>query len=206
VPIITFLQDIFAATKGRYYRTVGRHTQKFCSKAVKMSVNDVQKRIFFVTAICADELVAALMRVDKKRQVGPFNGRTLKQKLPKQQIAAALRVYMSGILTLTSVHKEALLAVAGMQEEELLHTWCKVFDYSPSDMDLFDTVFLPAYRQGGIITLSTLVGKSILEQLFATDEAMSSVETELLQTIMLEDASAVIQIIQNCSQGGVKTS
>ena len=205
MPIITFLQDIFAATKGRYYRTVGRHTQKFCSKAVNMSVNDAQKRIFFVTAICADELIAALMGVDKKRQVGPFNNRILKQKLSKQQIAAALRVYMSGILTLASTHKDALLAESGMQEEELLHVWCKVFDYSPSDMDLFDAVLLPAYRQGGIITLSTLVGKSILEHLFVTNEAMSSVETALLQNIMLEDAAAVIQIVQNCSQGGVKT-
>lgn len=200
MPIITFLQDIFAATKGRYYRTVGRHTQKFCSKAVKLSVNDAQKRIFFVTAICADEVIAALMGVAQKRQLGSFNARTLKQKLPKQQITAALRVYMSGILTLTSSHKQALLAVSGMQEEELLHVWCKVFDYSPSDMDLFDTALLPAYRQGGIITLSTLVGKSILEHLFVTNEAMSPAETKFLQNIMLEDAAAVIQIVQTAAR------
>lgn len=196
MPIITFFQDIFAATKGRYYRTVGRHTQKYCSKAVKMSRNETQKRIFFIAAICADELIAALIKVDKKRQVQPFTGRTIKRKLPKQQISAALRVYASGILTLTSHHKDVLLAGAGLEEQELLGIWCRVFDYSSSDMDFFDTVLLPAYQQGGIDALSQLIGKTILDHLFETNDAMSPAEAEILQDIMLEDAAAVVQSAQ----------
>lgn len=196
MPVITFLQDIFAAAKGRYFRSVGRHTQKFCSQAAKFAGNDVQKKILLITAISADELVAALIGVDNKRPAGAFGGRTGKHRLTRQQITAALRVYLSGLLTLTSAHKKALLAQAGLEEQELLQLWCRVFDYAAADMQLFDECLLPAYRQEGSLGVSRLVGKRILDCLFQPAGEMSPAETELLHNAMLEDAAAVIRVIQ----------
>ena len=197
MPIITFLKDIFAAAKGRYHRTVGRHTQQFCTQAVKLSRNGVQKKIFFVTAICADEFIAALIGVDAKRPVGAFGERKLKPRLSAREISAALRIYISGILTLTSLHKTELLAKAELQEQELLQAWCRVFGYLPADMDVFDTVLLPAYQQGGITALSNLVGKAVLEQLFLTAGTMSPEESAQLEQFLLEDAAVVIRLVQS---------
>lgn len=196
LPIITFLQDIFSVVKGPYHRKIGRHTQRFCSKAVKNSANEVQKKVFFITAICADELIAALIGVDNKRQVKHFGRRVLKQKISKQQITAALRMYISVILTLISSYKEVLLQQTGMQEQELLHTWCRVFEYLPADKQLFDEVLLPAYQQGGIDGLSQLVGENILDQLFLENEDLSLSERSVLQNIMISDAAAVVRVLQ----------
>lgn len=198
MPIITFLKDIFAAAKGCYHRTVGRHTQQFCTQAAKLSRNGVQKKIFFVTAICADEFIAALIGVDAKRPVGAFRERKLKPRLSAREISAALRIYISGILTLTSLHKTELLAKAELQEQELLQAWCRVFGYLPADMEVFDTVLLPAYQQGGITALSNLVGTAVLEQLFLpAGGAMSPEENAHLEQLLLEDATAVIRLVQS---------
>ena len=196
LPIITFLQDIFSVVKGPYYRKVGRHTQRFCSKTVKRSTNKMQKKVFFIVAICADEFIAALIGVDNKRQVEPFKERTLKQKISKQQITMALRIYLSAILTLLSSQKELLLQQTGMEEQQLLQTWCSIFEYLPSDMQLFDKVMLPEYQQGGIESLRVLVGKNISEQLFLVNDELSLSEMEFLQKIMVEDAAAVVQVLQ----------
>lgn len=183
-------------TKGPYHRKVGRHTQKFCSRAVKRSTNETQKKIFFIAAICADELIASLIGVDNKRQVDPFKVRTLKTKILKPEITMALRVYLSALLTLVSVQKKALLQRTGMEETELLQTWCSIFEYLPSDMQLFDEVMLPMYQQGGIESLSALVGREIVEQLFLVNDTMSPVEMNILQNIMVEDATALVGLLE----------
>lgn len=195
MPIITFLQDLFSVAKGPYHRKIGRYTQRFCSRAAKGTTNEIQKKIFLITAICADELIAALIGLDNKRQVEPFKGRTLKQKLAKQQVTVALRVYLSAILTLMSAQKELLLQKTGFQEQELLNTWCSIFEYSPSDIELFNEVLLHAYQQSGIDGLSELVGKNILKQLFLVNDVMSLSEIECLQKIMVEDAAAVVRVL-----------
>lgn len=195
LPVITFLQDVFSAVKGPYHRKIGRHTQRFCSRAVKRSTNEMQKKVFFITAICADELIASLIGVDNKRQVAAFKGRTLKAKIAKKQITMALRVYMSGILTLISSHKELFLQQINMEEQQLLQTWCQIFDYVPSDMKLFDEVLLPTYRQGGIKSLSMSVGENILQPLFLESDGLSSSEMECLECIMVEDAAAVVHAL-----------
>lgn len=195
MPIITFLQDIFAATKGPYYQKVGRHTQTFCKRAVKNAKNELQKKMFFVAAICADELIASLVGVDDKRQVAAFKGRALQKTIRKKQITAALRVYLSTILVLTSVQKELLLTNSRMTEEEMLHVWCSIFEYTPADMQLFDTILLPAYQQQGLEELSQTAGKAMLEQLFSTSTELNPAEQETLQNIMLEDAAAVLRVL-----------
>lgn len=194
MPIITILQDIFSVVKGPYHRKIGKHTQRFCSKAVKQSKNEVQKKLFFIAAICADELIASLIGADNKRQVEPFQGRILKQKISKEQLTMALRTYLSAILTLMSSHKGILLEQACMQEQELLHTWCEIFEYLPSDRQLFNDVLLPAYRRGGIDELSVLVGENIMEKLFLGDGTLNVLQIEILQNIMIEDAVAVVQV------------
>ena len=196
MPIITFLQDIFSVAKGPYHRKIGRHTQRFCSKAAKRSTNEMQKRTFFMVAICADEFIAALIGVDNKRQVEPFKELTLKQKISKQEITAALRTYLSAILILISSHKEILLQQTYMQEQELLHTWCDIFEYLPSDMQTFNEVLLPAYQQGGIEDLSVLVGKNIREYLFVGNGVLGLSQREALQNIMVEDTVAVVRFLE----------
>jgi hypothetical protein len=196
VPIITFLQDVFSMAKGPYHHKIGRHTQRFCSKAAKCSTNEMQKKIFFVTAICADEFVAALLGVDNKRQIEPFKKRTLKTKIAKQQIVIALRIYMSAILTLISSQKDILLQKTGLEEQELLRLWCFIFEYLPSDMQLFNELLLPAYQHGGIDGLSMSVGKSIIDQLFVVNDTLNPSELEMLQRTMIEDITAVLRLLE----------
>lgn len=196
LPIITFLQDVFAMTKGPYHRKVGRHTQKFCSRAVKRSGNEIQKKIFFIAAICADEFIASLLGVDNKRQVGPLAVRTFKPKIRKPEISTALRIYMSALLTVISLEKKLLLERTGMEENELLKTWCAVFEYLPSDMKLFDEVMLPNYQEGGIESLSALVGKEIVRQLCLDHDALTPLEMKILQNIIIEDAAALMGLLQ----------
>lgn len=196
MPIVTMLQDIFSVVKGPYYRKVGRHTQRFCSRAAKRSKNEVQKKLFLITAICADEFIAALIGVDNKRQVDQLKGRVLKEKIRKPQMTAALRVYTSALLTLLSSHKELLLQQTCMQEQELLHTWCEIFEYLPVERQLFNDVLLPAYGQGGIEALSLLVGKNMMEHLFLDNGALNPLQLEALQHIMIEDTVAVVRALK----------
>ena len=197
LPIITFLQDVFSVVKGPYHRKVGRHTQGFCSRAVKRSTNEMQRKVFFIVAICADEFIAALIGVDNKRQVEAFKELPLKQKISKEQITAAIRIYLSAILTLLSSHKVILLQQTYMQEQELLHKWCEIFEYLPSDMQTFNEVLLPAYQQGGIEDLSILVGKNIMEQLFMGNGVLSLSQRQTLQNIMVDDTVAVVGFLEN---------
>ncbi len=196
MPIITFLQDVFSMAKGPYHHKIGRHTQRFCSKAAKCSTNEMQKKIFFVTAICADEFVAALLGVDNKRHIEPFKKRTLKTKIAKQQIVITVRIYMSAILTLISSQKEILLLKTGLEEQELLRMWCSIFEYGPSDMQLFNELLLPAYQHDGIDGLSMSVGKSIIDQLFVVNDALNPSELEMLQKTMIEDITAVLRLLE----------
>jgi hypothetical protein len=196
VPIITFLQDVFSIAKGPYHHKIGRHTQRFCSKAAKYSGNEMQKKIFFVTAICADEFVAALLGVDNKRQKEMFKKRILKNKIAKQQIVIALRIYMSAILTLISSQKEILLQKTGLEEQELLRMWCFIFEYLSSNMQLFNELLLPAYQHDGIDGLSMSVGKSVIDQLFVVNDALNSFELEFLQRTMVEDVTAVLRLLE----------
>lgn len=196
VPIITFLQDVFSIAKGSYHRKVGRHTQRFCSKAVKFSINELQKRIFFVAAICADEFIATLLALDNKRQVNPFQGQTLKNKIAKRQILGVLHVYMSAILILMSSQKDIVLQEIGMEEENFLDIWCTVFEYSPSDMKMFNELILPVYQQEGIDGLGILVSQYAIEQLFIVNDVLSSSEVETLQKIIVEDAVAMVRVLQ----------
>ena len=200
MPIITFLQDIFSIAKGPYHRRLGKYTQRFCNKAAQRSGNGIQKKIFLITAICADEFIGALMGLNSKRQIEPFKGRTLKQKLAKQQVTVALRVYLSAILILISSQKDLLLEQTDLQEQELLTAWCAIFEYSPSDMQLFNEVLLHAYQQRGIEGLSMLAGKHMIEELFIGNEALSHAEKSTLEKIMVEDAAAVVRVLHISKQ------
>ena len=196
LPIITFLQDIFSVVKGPYHRKVGRFTQKFCSRAAKEAKNEVQKKLFFVTAICADEFIAALIGVDNKRSVAYFKEWVLQEKLGKGQMVGVLRVYMSALFTLLSSHKERLLRQTDMEEQELLQTWCRVFEYGPVDVQLFNEVFLPAYGQGSIEALSMVVGKNIMERLFVGNGVLSPLQLKTLQKILIEDTVALLGVLK----------
>ncbi|WP_237715544.1 hypothetical protein [Pelosinus fermentans] len=156
----------------------------------------MQKKIFFVTAICADEFVAALLGVDNKRHIEPFKKRTLKTKIAKQQIVITVRIYMSAILTLISSQKEILLLKTGLEEQELLRMWCSIFEYGPSDMQLFNELLLPAYQHDGIDGLSMSVGKSIIDQLFVVNDTLNPSELEMLQRTMIEDITAVLRLLE----------
>lgn len=193
MPIITFLQDIFAATKGPYHRKVGRHTQTYCRRAVKNARNEMQKKLFFVSAICADELIAALLGVDDKREVAAFKERKLPKTVKAKQVTAAFRIYLSALLVLTSAHKDRILTGTGCNERELLHAWCSVFNYQNPDMQFFDEAVLPAYQGKGLAELSKITGRAILEQLFATEGELSQAERKTLENIMVEDAAAVVR-------------
>lgn len=195
MPVITFIKDIFAAAKGPYHRNIGRHTQRFCARAVRVAGNQAQKKLFFVAAICADEFMAAVTGMDSKGQL-IFPNRTVNKKINKQQMTAALRAYVSAVLVLISAHKDGLLLQAGLAEHELLQAWCTVFEYGPADMQLFDDILLTAYRQGGLSSLADSLAQAVFAQVMTGREAVSPAEAEALQASLLDDAAAVIRSLQ----------
>jgi hypothetical protein len=190
IPVITFLNDMLSFVKGPYHRHVGRHTQRFCQRAVQRTTDECQKRVLMVSAIAADELVAAILGVSDRNPSGPFQPRVYK-KITKMQVTKALRMYTSALLVLLGKHKELLLQKTKFTEQELLQVWCWVFDYSPSDMQLFDQIFLPAYAQKGIDGLAEIVGRNIIDT-FYSSASLNALEIEALRDILIDDVTAII--------------
>lgn len=191
MPVLTFLHDALAFAKGPYYRHVGRYTKTFCSRAARRAKNPLQRRVWFATAISADEVIASLARLEDRRQAGSLAGWQVQPKADRRRYLKAIHVYLSALLLLYGTCKEELLAKMGMTEGEFMTAWQDVFQYDAADHVVFDKVLTPAFRERGIDGLVTATGELIREALFRPDSPFGKPEKAALQDLMVDDLAAL---------------
>jgi len=197
MPVLTFLHDLFPFARGPYERIVGRHTRRFCSRAAQKSGNEAQKRVLFVAAVCADELLAAIFGVSKKN---PPNGQSGlgKPGADKKKVLGAMRIYLSALLVLLGNRKELMLQKTGVDESKFLQLWCQVFEYKPADMQRFDQEFVPAYQQQDLAELASAAATLVSKQLYG---GPGGIEAALIQERLFDDVSAIIRVLETLEEG-----
>ena len=99
MPVLTFLHDALAYAKGPHYRYLGRHTKTFCSRAARQAKTPVQRRVWFSTAISADEVIGSLARLETRRPMGSLANWQVQPKADRRRYLKALHVYLVGPAT-----------------------------------------------------------------------------------------------------------
>lgn len=151
---------------------MGKHTQQYCSRAVKRSTNEIQKKILFIAAAGADEFIAKLLNVQAAKPKWTIKRITSCEKISPQKSALALKVYLSALMAVLSNSKGQILEKSGLTEAEWLELWCWVFEYGSEDKILFDSDLLTTYRQDGFEGILQSAGRTIFSALNIADSTM----------------------------------
>jgi hypothetical protein len=191
MPVLTFLRDTLTSVKVRHDRHVGRHTRTFCKRAERYAKTPVQRRIWLSSAISADEVIATMAGLDKRRPLGALAGWQVRPKAGRESYPKALRGYLSALLLLYGTCKEDLLSKLGLTEGEFMQAWQTVFQYDAADKAIFDDALTPAFREKGIDGLVTATGELIREVLFQPDSPFGKQEQSALQDLMVDDLAAL---------------
>lgn len=181
--------------KGRRSRLVGRHTQDFLSRAAKRSSNDLQRKVFFIAAVCSDELIASLLNIDIKPALSSFNTRQVKRRIRSTAITTSMRIYLSALLVAISSQKAIFLEKTQIEENTLLEIWCWIYSYQPTDMTTFNDLLLPAYQQKGLDGLAHCAGEQIVKVLYEDGQDLSKPECDAISQLLTDDASAMLRAI-----------
>jgi hypothetical protein len=192
MPVMKFLHDALISTKGPYERHVGRYTREFCKRADSQSKKrPVQRKILFTTAVSADEVIASLAGLEKRRALGTLAGWQVQPGVDRKSYPKALRLYLSALLLLYGTCKEEMLDACGLTEREFMKDWQSVFQYDADDMVAFDEILTPAFRNRGIDGLVDAVGGLIRDALFLPSSPFGKQEQSALQDLMIDDLAAV---------------
>jgi len=200
MPPITMIEKLLATFNNPYKRHVGKHTRKFNLRAIQKAKNESQKRLWLSASIAAEELVAALLQLDSKINLEPFNKRLLKEAIDKKQVLAVLRAYLSAVVVLISTYKDTVLTSTALTEQNFLQAWCWVFEYQPEDMKIFDEILLTAYSQFGTIGLMKETGKIMADNFYQETSELTSEEITVLEGILLNDVSGILQYLKQPSK------
>jgi hypothetical protein len=194
--IITVIQDFLSGPKRTYYRKVGKQTINFCKRASKMSVNEHQRRLLMSAAVSADEVVAALLGLDHKRNAEAFKDRHSCRRLHKGELLTVMRSYLSALLIMCATFKEILLAKVEMTEKDFMAGWRSAFEYSPADIQMFDEELVPASRTKGIDGLLAVLGRQMVNTLFQEKYPLSKMEAASLRDLILDDMAAIKRYVE----------
>jgi hypothetical protein len=188
--VLKFLQNTLMDTKGLYERRVGRYTGEFCKRADSHAKTPIQRKIWFTTAISADEVIASLAGLEKRRVLGALADWQVQPKADRESYPKALRVYLSALLLLYGTCKEDVLSKLGMTEVEFMQAWLSIFQYEAPDKAVFDDILTPAFRSKGIDGLVDAVGGLIRDALFLPSSPFGHQEQSALQDLMIDDLAA----------------
>lgn len=191
MPVMTFLHDALAYAKGPYYRHVGRHTKNFCMRASRQAKTAAEKRVWLSTAISADEVIASLAHLEKRRPLGPLESWKVRPKVKPANYLKALRIYLSALLLLYGSCKDELLRKTGMPEGDFIKAWQYIFQYDGADKTIFDQTLTPAYREKGLEGLVKSTGELIRDWLFLPESPLGKEELASLREIMVDDLTAL---------------
>ncbi len=189
MPVITFLQDLFMVFKGPYERHVGKHTVNFCKRIGRHKLPEGMRQTLIMSAISADEAIAALMKVDHRRDASALDIPAVKKPNP-QRVKFALRAYISAILVIFGSYKQQLLHVAGQDEQKFIDMWTEVYSYNQEDMILFNEL-LHRYQQNGISGISSVLCSAV-EGIWEGKNTFSEQHAEFFTKNLTEDIDAIL--------------
>ena len=196
ITAITAIQDFLSGAKRTYYRKVGKQTIKFYKRASKISVNEHQRRILMTATISVDEVVAALLGFDHKRNAEAFKERHSCRKMNRKELLTAMRCYLSSLLILCATFKDILIAKVEMPENDFMAGWRLAFEYSTADMQIFDDILATAFRSKGIKGLVEVLGRQMVNTLFQEKQPLSGMEAASLQDMILDDMAAIKRYVE----------
>ena len=147
-------------------------------------------------AVSVDEVVAALLGLDHKRNAEAFKDRHACMRLPKGELLAVMRSYLSALLIMCATFKEALLTKVEMTENDFMAGWRLAFEYSPADMQVFDEELAPAFRSKGVEGLLAVLGGQMVNTLFQEKHPLSKTETASLRDLILDDIAAIKRYVE----------
>ena len=196
ITVITVIQDFLSGTERTYYRKVGKQTIKFCKRASKISVNEHQRRLLMSAAVSVDEVVAALLGLDHKRNAEAFKERHSCRRLHRKELLTVMRSYLSALLIMCAIFKEILLSKVEMSEKDFMAGWRSAFEYSPSDMQMFDEKLASAFRNKGMDGLVEVLGRQMVNTLYQEKQPLSEMETTSLRDMILDDMAAIKRYVE----------
>jgi hypothetical protein len=186
MPILTFFNYIYSFTQGRYYRVIGRHTRRYCTRALQRGRGAPTQRALMVAAVGAEEFLAPLLGVSRDdKKAAPCQG------VKAAAVTGAMRLYLSALLVALGERKAVVLDKTGLSERDLLTLWCTVFEYKPEDMQRFDRELVPAYQQKGIDGLAAAVCAALPRL-----PGAAGPRPEALQEALGMDAAAVLRVLE----------
>lgn len=194
--IITVIKNALSGKNRNYYRKVGKQTVNFCKQASKISVNEHQRRILMSAAVSVDEVVAALLGLDHKRNAETFKDRHACKRLHREDILAVMRSYLSALLIMCTIFKAILLAKVEMAEKDFMAGWRSAFEYSPADVEIFDAELAPAFRSKGMDGLVEVLGRQMVNTLFQEKQPLSEMESASLRDMILDDIAAIKRYVE----------
>ena len=190
MPVITFLQDVFMAFKGPYERHVGKHTVNFCKRISRHKLPEGMRQTLIISAISADEVVAALLKVDNRRDVAAFSEFSVVAKFNPQHVKFALKAYISALLVLFGSYKQELLAVTEQDEQGFIDLWTDIYGYGQGDMKLFNEL-LQSYQQDGIKGISAILC-AVMESFWTARIDLSEQHIDFFAQNLTEDINAIL--------------
>jgi len=185
-----------SGTRRTYYRKVGKHTIQFYKLASKVSVNEHQRRLLMIATASVDEVFAALLGLDNKRNAEAFKGRHSCRKLHRKELLTTVRYYLSALLIMCSTFKGILLAKVEMSENDFMAGWRSAFEYSPADMQIFDEILATTFRSKGINGLVKVLGRQMVNTLYQEKQPLSEMETASLREMILDDMAAIKRYVE----------
>lgn len=150
--------------------------------------------MLFVAAVSADDFLASLFDYNQERPVEAFKQRTRKTEFTSKEVAHLLRDYVSIILVLITYYKDLMLGRIQLSEADFIRIWCSVFEYQSDNMNLFDSQYLPAFREGGADGLIRMAGNRLIERLYDDPSELSVAEFDTLKNVLMNDLAAILRI------------
>ena len=192
IPVLTIIHDLVGRMKGPYHRLVGRHTERYLSRAAKQAKQDVRRRILFIAAAGMDDYFSGLFHV--KDAAKTFAKAAIEKKLKKGHITRLLHLYLTTLLVLSGSCRDRLLAAIGLDEAAWLKLWCDVFEYDGEDMEHFNRL-LASFRESGTDSLVAAAAKSLAGELSGAGCGGLQVDADTLRSALSQDMSAILRTL-----------
>jgi hypothetical protein len=118
--------------------------------------------------------------------------RGLGKKASGRQVRSAMKTYTSALLVQLGNNKDLLLKQMELNEAEWIKLWCRVFEYTPEDMQAFDQVMIPAFQKAGFDGLVKATGKQLVSALCAQDKGDADYK-KILKGALFKDIAAILR-------------
>jgi hypothetical protein len=137
-------------------------------------------------------VIAKLLDVHRKERTGLPGRGSPGKKADGQQVRSALKTYTSALLVLLGNNKDILLKYMALSENDWIRLWCRVFEYTPEDMQVFDQVMIPAYQQGAFNGLVKTAGLLLFSGLSPQVKGAAG-DMEIVQNSLANDVAAIMR-------------